>query len=799
MLARLEPALCLLVLLASLGVALEIGTGVSSLSTAQPSTLTGKARCGPSSGRRYLSPRSSSSLFTSTSTSAIDSSLGSTLALSTPSLVASTSTSFTDSSLGEALTTSSNVSSRQGSTAKSSSMELTTTSRPSDASSKASSGPGTISGIPSTQTIALSDSTLIEIPPRSSQTESVPDEPTSAASTSIGVQSSGASSIPINTDVSKTSSHTSGNSRGSTSGLPVTSVTNSEASLPSFTPSEQAPTDSFTSVSLTLTSNNEQTISGSSLQTASFTQETLISEPSSRGSEETDGIPSLVSSTSVYNSASGSSADQTVSQDSSSQIPSHDAGSTVSGSTDATVPVNTETTVTEAGDISASSTVQTVATGSSSTIASNADGTSVVPSGNEPTQTLIEASSQSSLELPSTLPPNSSGISPSPTISEVPTISETLVEPTTGTPLTPTDEPDSTITLSTPIEITESFTHSTTPNLGETSDAGTIGSGTSIETPSMSISTEVTSSISTFVETVVTDIDSSSAPSVAQPTETSEPTFVTETSEFPTTTELNPTEPTFTEPTGTELSEDPLETLTTPDTQPSSSFETEVDSSTPSGSTEVPNTSEDSTEPSFTASEPEISSIVEWSSEPSLTTSDPEISSIAEWPSEQTTISGVTQTSIEMPESWTEPPQTSNGVHIPTSTKPPEHTTTDPREVIITGTDGAIATYVPSQDPHYSDLRTTHTTTEDDGDSVTIFPFGWLWVPIGSLPLHLPSPPRRNPDPNAPDDPEDDPDDDPDDEASRSVSSSSAECTATDVPVCTRTISYISDASGYTT
>lgn len=169
--------------------------------------------------------------------------------------------------------------------------------------------------------------------------------------------------------------------------------------------------------------------------------------------------------------------------------------------------------------------------------------------------------------------------------------------------------------------------------------------------PSISISTEVTLSISTLVKTVITDIDSSSAPLDTQPTETSEPTFMTETSEFLITIEFNPTEPTSTEPTGTELSEDPLETLITLDTQPSSSFKTEVNSSTPSGSTEVLNTSEDSTEPSFTASEPEISSIVEWSSDPSLATSDPEISSIAEWPLEQTTISGVTQTSVEMPES----------------------------------------------------------------------------------------------------------------------------------------------------
>lgn len=127
-----------------------------------------------------------------------------------------------------------------------------------------------------------------------------------------------------------------------------------------------------------------------------------------------------------------------------------------------------------------------------------------------------------------------------------------------------------------------------------------------------------------------------------------------------------------------------------------------------------------------------------------------------------------------------------------------------PSASVITGTDGAVATYVPTQDPDKTTQTGTSTTTDDHGFPVIIFPWGWKWIPFppGIPPINLPPPPTVNPDPDPshhdnddPDDP-DDPDDEPTDEPTATATSTD-ECTTTAPPGCTRTISYISQGTSY--
>ncbi|KAL6903018.1 hypothetical protein GGI43DRAFT_433149 [Trichoderma evansii] len=132
-----------------------------------------------------------------------------------------------------------------------------------------------------------------------------------------------------------------------------------------------------------------------------------------------------------------------------------------------------------------------------------------------------------------------------------------------------------------------------------------------------------------------------------------------------------------------------------------------------------------------------------------------------------------------------------------------------PIETIVTGSKGIVATYIATQDPKYTTNRRTSTTTDDHGHDIIIFPGGWRWIPIGLPPLRLPPPPKSNPDPDPTDDHGHDDDGHSDDghsddghsddgHTSHSKSTtSSARCTTTEPPKCTKTVSFISSGTGF--
>lgn len=129
----------------------------------------------------------------------------------------------------------------------------------------------------------------------------------------------------------------------------------------------------------------------------------------------------------------------------------------------------------------------------------------------------------------------------------------------------------------------------------------------------------------------------------------------------------------------------------------------------------------------------------------------------------------------------------------------PTATMTTSRQIktIVTGSKGIVATYIATQDPKYTTNRRTSTTTDDHGDNIVIFHGGWRWIPIGVPPLRLPSPPKFNPDPHPADDPGYD-SYSKDQRTSHSKSStSSARCTTTEPPECTKTVSFITSGTGF--
>lgn len=117
--------------------------------------------------------------------------------------------------------------------------------------------------------------------------------------------------------------------------------------------------------------------------------------------------------------------------------------------------------------------------------------------------------------------------------------------------------------------------------------------------------------------------------------------------------------------------------------------------------------------------------------------------------------------------------------------------TLPPDASVVTGTDGAVVTYVPTQDPDRTTQTGTTTTTDDNGLPVVIFPGGWMWTPIGIPPvgISLPPPPTLNPKPG-------DGDSEKPTEA-QPTATATEECNMTAPPECTMTISYISDGTSY--
>ncbi|KAL6863413.1 hypothetical protein ACO1O0_003667 [Amphichorda felina] len=128
----------------------------------------------------------------------------------------------------------------------------------------------------------------------------------------------------------------------------------------------------------------------------------------------------------------------------------------------------------------------------------------------------------------------------------------------------------------------------------------------------------------------------------------------------------------------------------------------------------------------------------------------------------------------------------------PAPTGNPDLDQTPPLDAsIVTGTDGAVVTYAPTQDPDRTTQTGTTTTTDDNGLPVVIFPGGWMWTPIGIPPvgITLPPPPTLNPKPG-------DGDSEKPTEA-QPTATATEECNMTAPPECTMTISYISDGTSY--
>ncbi|PCD36038.1 hypothetical protein AU210_008590 [Fusarium oxysporum f. sp. radicis-cucumerinum] len=95
------------------------------------------------------------------------------------------------------------------------------------------------------------------------------------------------------------------------------------------------------------------------------------------------------------------------------------------------------------------------------------------------------------------------------------------------------------------------------------------------------------------------------------------------------------------------------------------------------------------------------------------------------------------------PTTKNEPGQTGAPDEPEKTTAPPKPTTTE--DGIVTGSNGAVVTYVPEQDKDFSDFTGTTTTTDDGGAAIVIFPGGWFWKPSGNLPAGiLPPPPEQS-------------------------------------------------------
>ncbi|KAL7962741.1 hypothetical protein V8C34DRAFT_311142 [Trichoderma compactum] len=144
--------------------------------------------------------------------------------------------------------------------------------------------------------------------------------------------------------------------------------------------------------------------------------------------------------------------------------------------------------------------------------------------------------------------------------------------------------------------------------------------------------------------------------------------------------------------------------------------------------------------------------------------------------------------------------QSASVPHLTTATR--MKTSSHPIQTIITGSKGTVVTYEATRDPKYTTNTKTTTSTSDHGDRVIIYPGGWRWIPIRLPhlklpPFKLPPPPALNPDPESRDH-DHDHDHDNDHDKSSKLTTKSAKCTTTRPPRCTKTISFISTKTGYT-
>ncbi|KAF5557241.1 multidrug resistance [Fusarium napiforme] len=252
--------------------------------------------------------------------------------------------------------------------------------------------------------------------------------------------------------------------------------------------------------------------------------------------------------------------------------------------------------------------------------------------------------------------------------------------------------------------------------------------------------------------------------------------------------------------------------LTPTDTFSKGSFTT-MDSSTPSTpaiDTQAPGTTGDSGMPTLT--EPE--------------TSEPKPSTAVPSPSENTSaISGRTNKgTTEQFQSASSYQASKDGTTQPATHKQ-SITHAMASNVVVTAGSDAIVTFAPTQDPKFTSLTESTTTTDDNGILVVIWPGGWKWRPVGDkMPATLPSPPKSNPSPVAEPGDEDPDDDDVSTKEAKSTvtktapvstgasttatsveptsetttSETTAECTATEIPDCTKTMSYITMSESVT-
>lgn len=123
-------------------------------------------------------------------------------------------------------------------------------------------------------------------------------------------------------------------------------------------------------------------------------------------------------------------------------------------------------------------------------------------------------------------------------------------------------------------------------------------------------------------------------------------------------------------------------------------------------------------------------------------------------------------------------------------------------EVTVTGDEGVSVTYFASQDPKYTEVAkvTTKASNNEDDNDLVIFPAGWIWKIKGPSPPGPIPPPPSGPPPGSSgggggsgDDQNRDNDDDDNEEDEEECS------TTTAPPECTKTISYISAGSDYST
>ncbi|KAH7234373.1 hypothetical protein B0J15DRAFT_408041 [Fusarium solani] len=137
----------------------------------------------------------------------------------------------------------------------------------------------------------------------------------------------------------------------------------------------------------------------------------------------------------------------------------------------------------------------------------------------------------------------------------------------------------------------------------------------------------------------------------------------------------------------------------------------------------------------------------------------------------------------------TGPPESSDNWHLPPLT--PEPTEPAETETAVTGTDGVVVTYTATKDPKETDLTEKKTTTDDDGFVIIIWPGGWKWVPKGGhAPTNRPPAPTKEPKHNDDDNPSSTTPTPTSYDSTTTPTETSTECSATEPPECTITVSY---------